>query len=78
MPAFGMIWGGVETRWFMGNMVTDFSELQLGGGNSHFLLFLPRNVLGKMNPFFFRAYFSNGLVKPPTSSCMFYKFLVVF
>ena len=37
----------------------------LGGGFKHFL-FSPRN-LGKMNPFW-RAYFSNGLVQPPTRS----------
>ena len=38
----------------------------LGGGFTYFL-FSPRN-LGKMNPFW-RAYFSNGLVQPPTRLC---------
>ena len=36
----------------------------LGGGFKHFL-FSPR-TLGKMNPFW-RSYFSDGLVQPPTS-----------
>ena len=35
----------------------------LGGGNSNIFHFHP--YLGKMNPFW-RAYFSNGLVQPPT------------
>ena len=42
-----------------------------------FVIFTPE-CFGEDEPIFFRAYFSNGLVKPPTSSCMFYKFLVVF
>ena len=37
----------------------------LGGGNSNIFVFSPR-TLGKMNPFW-RAYFSDGLVQPPTS-----------
>ena len=43
-----------------------FHDHSLGGGNSNIFLCSPRN-LGKMNPFW-RAYFSNGLVQPPTSS----------
>ena len=40
----------------------------LGGGNSNIFSFLPRK-LGKMNPFW-RAYFSKGLVQPPTQKLM--------
>ncbi len=44
--------------------LTKRRQAKLGGGFKHFL-FSPRK-LGKMNPFW-RAYFSNGLVQPPTS-----------
>ena len=40
-------------------------ELLVGGGNSNIFLFSPR-TLGKMNPIW-QAYFSSGLVQPPTS-----------
>ena len=40
----------------------------LVGGNSNIFPFLPRK-LGKMNPFW-RAYFSKGLVQPPTRNWM--------
>ena len=40
-------------------------HIWLGGGNSNMFLFSPRK-LGKMIPFW-RAYFSDGLVQPPTS-----------
>ena len=43
------------------------NPLRLGGGFKH-LLFSPRR-LGKMNPFW-RAYFSKGLVQPPTRLCI--------
>ena len=43
----------------------NFFRHPLGGGNSNIFLFSAR-TLGKMNPFW-RAYFSNGLVQPPTS-----------
>ena len=42
-----------------------FFGVHLGGGNSNILYFHPE-CLGKMNPIW-RAYFSDGLVQPPTS-----------
>ena len=54
LPAFGMS-SGVETRWFMGTC-KDFSELQLGGGNSHILLFSPR-MFGKDEPILASIFF---------------------
>ena len=41
----------------------------LGGGFRYFLF--PPRTLGKMNPFW-RAYFSKGLVQPPTRICSFF------
>ena len=55
-----------ENRW-LGHDCFLLCKLLLAGGFKH-VLFSPRK-LGKMNPFG-RAYFSDGLVQPPTRSVL--------
>ena len=56
-------------------LVAWHTQLLVGGGNSKIFLFSPRK-LGKMNPFW-QAYFSKGLVQPPTSPIFFGVFWTV-